>query len=136
MLRGKKLMRVDHLRSPGAFPRRPALAALVAALALVVCGCSAASREAKFLERGKAHLGKKDYSRAVLEFRNAQKAVPTDPEPYYLEGVAYLEWGNPPQAYQALMRAVGLNPRHEGAQVKLTELLAGSKAELLHSEEH
>ena len=64
----------------GASSRRWLLTALTLA-SLFAAGCSPASREARFLKRGKAYLEKKDYARAVLEFRNAEKIMPNDDEP-------------------------------------------------------
>ena len=114
--------------------RMPARAAswrwtLAATLAVAVFlgGCSPASREARFLKNGKSYLEKKDYARAVLEFRSAEQAMPNDAEPYYQEGVAYIGLGNHKAAYQALARAAQLDPKHLGVQVRLTEVLSATR---------
>ena len=66
-------------------------------LALVLgCGCnqSPEKREAAFLKRGLALEARRDYTRAILEFRNAGQAMPTDAEPEYQLGMAYLAIGH------------------------------------------
>src|SRR5438105_1370514 len=84
-------------------------------------------KEAKFIESGKRHMVKKDYVRAVLQFRNAVSIVPTDPEPYYQLGLAYLDAGSPREGITALSKATEQDPKHVGAQVKLAELIATSR---------
>jgi tetratricopeptide (TPR) repeat protein len=79
------------------------------------------------MKRGTDLLAKKDYSRAILEFSNASRAVPADAEPYYQIGLANLELKRYPQAYSALKRAVDLNPKHIGAQLKLSALLVETR---------
>ena len=110
------------------------MAVLVAASLVLLFACSAASREAAFLRRGKNYLEKRDYARAVLEFRNARRVMPRDAEPYYQEGLAYLGLGNRGSAFQSLSQAVQLNPSHVDAQLKLTQLLASSERHLHDAE--
>jgi len=111
-------------------------AAVVATVLLLLLACSPGSREASFLKRGKHYLEKRDYARAVLEFRNARQIMPQDAEPYYQEGLAYLGLGNRSSAFQSLSKAIQLNPKHVSAQVKLTELLASSERHLYEAEQH
>jgi Tfp pilus assembly protein PilF len=87
-------------------------------------GCSRETREAKFLARGRERLAQKDYARAILEFKNAARTVPLDPEPYYQLGLVHLLLGNGMLAREGFTRATDLNPKHLQAQVKLAELLA------------
>jgi tetratricopeptide (TPR) repeat protein len=110
----------------------------MALAALLLLSCSPASREARLLKRGKSYLEKKDYARAVLEFRSAEQAMPQDVEPYYQEGLAYVGLGNYQAAFQAFQRATQIDPKHVGALVKLTELLSTKKkGEFLHwAEQH
>lgn len=100
---------------------------------LVICGMSAAcnsspqAKEAKYLHRGEALRDKKDYSRALLEFRNAAQATPKDAEPYYQIGITLLAEGNVTAGIGALRKATELNPKHQKAQVKLAELMVTSR---------
>jgi tetratricopeptide (TPR) repeat protein len=103
--------------------------ALVVLLPIIIVGCnrSPQAREAKYLQRGQAQIAKKDYSRAILEFQNAAQAMPRDAEPYYQIALAYLQTGNLTMAVPALRKAIQLNPKHSGAQLKLAELMTGSQ---------
>jgi tetratricopeptide (TPR) repeat protein len=99
-----------------------------AALLLAAPGCtrSPQAREAEFLKRGDAQMAKKDYARAILEFRNATQAMPRDAEPYYRLGLAYLpscDWSN---AVKAFKQATERNPKHAGAILKLAEIMTAS----------
>jgi Tfp pilus assembly protein PilF len=104
---------------------------LAAGAMIVLCGLSAAcsspqAKEAKYLQRGKAFLAKKDFSRALLEFKNASVVMPKDAEPYYQLAMGYLAAGNPIAAVKHLRKATELNPKHQLAQLKLAELMTAS----------
>jgi tetratricopeptide (TPR) repeat protein len=100
---------------------------IVFALGCVACATSPQAKEARFLKRGQALIAQKEYSRAILEFRNAVTAVPHDAEPYYQLGMAYLGSGDPASAAKSFERATTLNPRHSGAQLKLAELMTTAR---------
>ena len=114
-----------------ACPCRLRLAAYISLIAVcglpVACNLSPQAKETKYLRRGQALLEKKDYSRALLEFKNALSAVPRDAEPYYQIGLVYLASGNLRYAIASLQKATELNPRHEKAQLKLAELMTSSR---------
>jgi cytochrome c-type biogenesis protein CcmH/NrfG len=93
---------------------------------LAGCNRSPQAKEAKFLGRGEALLEKKDYDRALLEFRNASQAMPKDAEPYYQMGLAYLASARLGNGIASLRKATELNPKHEKAQLKLAELMTTS----------
>jgi len=105
---------------------------------LLLFSCSTASREASFLKRGQFYLEKKDYKRALLEFRNAQRVMPKDAEAYYQAALAYIGLNNPIEAYRSLTHATKLDPKRRDAHVKLAELLntAPNKEFLLDAEQH
>src|SRR5579862_9045989 len=88
-------------------------------LAASACRTSPEAKEAKFLKRGQALLAQKDYSRALLEFRNAAGAMPKDAEPHYRMGLVYLESRDAANALRAFLKATELNPKHAEAQLKL-----------------
>ena len=53
------------------------------------CARTPMQKRDRYLEAGKKLLEKKEYTRAVLEFRNAVAAMPRDAESYYQLGRAY-----------------------------------------------
>jgi len=105
--------------------RRMAGLAAVLAIAIVSGACSRSpqARSAKYMAEGKKLLAKKDPARAILQFRNAAQVTPKDPEVYYQLGVAALAAGDIRQGVLALRRALDLNPKHAGAQLRLAELM-------------
>ena len=79
------------------------------------------------MKRAKRFLDKKDYGRAILELRIAQQAMPKDAEPYFQLGLAHLSVKALPQAASAFRKAIELNPKHNGAQLKFAELMLASR---------
>ena len=77
--------------------------------------------------RGNQWLARQDYQRALIEFRNAANAMPKDAEPVYRMGLAYLGRGDTRAAYQSFLKALGLNPAHSGAQLKVSEMRIASR---------
>jgi len=99
----------------------------VVLMASLACTRSPESREANYLKRGQAQMAKKDYARAILEFRGAIQAMPKEAEPYYQLGLAFSQSGNLSDAVASFRKATELNPKHTGAQLKLAELMAASR---------
>jgi tetratricopeptide (TPR) repeat protein len=101
------------------------------------CARTPQEREARFLAQGKKELLSKDYGRAALDFRNAVALAPHDAEAYYQLGWSLLQQGSLRDAAAAMRKAIELNPRHTGAQVKLAELvvLAGDDTSAKQSKE-
>lgn len=91
------------------------------------CHRNPKTAEAEYLHRAQSMLEKKEYSRALLELRNASAAVPRDAEPYYQMGNVYLAMGDIPSAVASLRKATEVNPAHEQARLKLAELMVGSR---------
>src|SRR3954462_15307816 len=62
------------------------------ALLVVAAGCakSPEAKRDKFMRSGKHYLEKREYARAVLDFRNAAAAMPRDAETFYELGLAYI----------------------------------------------
>jgi putative PEP-CTERM system TPR-repeat lipoprotein len=102
------------------FPLIPVL------LGLAACGRSPQEKEAFYLKRGADLMAKRDYARALLEFRNAAAAMPRDAEPYYQLGSAYLGTGKEPLAIESFRKALSINPKHPGAQLRIAELMVAS----------
>ncbi len=83
--------------------------------------------QARYLESGKKYIAAKEYPRAILQLKNAQRTDPKDAEAYYLLGEVYLATGEPQAAVDQFQRAVALNPKHTRAQVRLAEMTAANK---------
>jgi tetratricopeptide (TPR) repeat protein len=94
------------------------------ALLLVLGGCkqSPAVLRAKHLAKGEELAQKQDYSRAILEYRNALRAAPADAEIYYQLGEALLASGEVPEAVAALRQALEINPKHVQAELRMDQL--------------
>jgi tetratricopeptide (TPR) repeat protein len=94
---------------------------------LCFSGCSTpAQKEARFLETGKRLMGRKDYQRAALQFKNAVQVAPKKAEPHYQLALAYLALGGLQQAVGELRKANELDPKHTASQLQLAELMAAS----------
>ena len=103
------------------------IALLVAAATLAGCFRSPAERERRFLETGRKYFEKKDYARAILEFRNAAQLMPRDAEPYYQLGEACLASGDAGNALSNFRKAAELNPGHAAAQLKVAEAMSATQ---------
>jgi cytochrome c-type biogenesis protein CcmH/NrfG len=90
--------------------RFPVVCSALVLIASTSCTVSPKAKEAKYLKRGQAQMAKKDYERAALEFRTAAQAMPSDAEPFYQLGLAYLQGSNPAGAVAAFRQATQLNP--------------------------
>src|SRR5262249_36532545 len=99
---------------------------IVLAVVLAGCGGSPQTRRDKFLLRGQERLDKKDYAHALLEFRNAAKAMPNDAECYFQIGNALMGERDYLGAYASYRKAQLLNPKHTGVQLKIAQLQAAT----------
>jgi tetratricopeptide (TPR) repeat protein len=101
---------------------RLAPGALVVLLALSGCKQSPELLRAKHLAKGEELAQKKDYSRAILEYRNALRAAPADAGIYYDLGEALLATGEVPEAVAAFRQALEINPKHVQAELRMDQL--------------
>jgi len=109
--------------------RKRRILGMVAAVALVGgCARSPQAKEAKYLENGKKEFQKKNYTVAILHFKNAMQVQPRDAEPYYQLGLAYLASNDFNSAASAFLKATELNPKHTDAQLKLAEMMTTSRS--------
>ncbi len=97
---------------------------MVAAAVVLLCGCarSPEARRDKFMARGKHFLEEHNYSRALVEFKNAAQAMPRDADVFYQLGMAFTGAGDLRSALKAFRRAVELNPKHAGAQLRIAQM--------------
>ena len=90
---------------------RSGLAALLVTAALLIgCARSPEARRDRFVTRGKDFIEKRDYSRAILEFKNAIQVMPKDAELYYQTGMAAALSGDTRTAIFSFRRTLELNP--------------------------
>jgi len=104
------------------------IASGVIGMALAGAGCARnpAAKAAQFLKNGRSFMEKKDYSRAILQFRNAVQLQPQDAEPYYQLGLAYLAKPDVQQATACFRKTLQVAPKHPGATLKLAGLMAAT----------
>jgi tetratricopeptide (TPR) repeat protein len=106
--------------------RTPACAPYLVCLLLVGCAGTPQARRDRYLARGKQNLAQGDTARALLEFKNAAKVAPNDAEAYYQLGLVYDASQDARSAVSSLRKALELNPKHPGAQLKLAEMMAAT----------
>lgn len=102
--------------------------------AILLASCSPKLSDTALLESGKQFLAKKDYSRAVLQFRSAVRANPKNVDAQYQLALAESGRGDQIAAYRALTKTLSLNPQHTDAHLKLAALLVTSSL-AMHLEE-
>ncbi len=119
------------------------ITALLLAVLLWGCARSPEARRDAFLAKGKTYMAKKDYARAIVEFKAAAGAMPKDPEPYYQAGIALLAAGDLTGGVRALRQTLLIDPNHKLAQLRMAQLTSmgdedmakdaeGKLEELLH----
>jgi tetratricopeptide (TPR) repeat protein len=102
---------------------------VIVALSSVLAGCSGTSPQARhdhFLMAGKRMLAKQDYARAALQFKNAVRLMPQDPEAQFQLGLATLGLHDLHGAIVLFQKTYQLDSKHMGAQLKLAELMSGT----------
>lgn len=99
----------------------------LAAIGTYGCGRTPEQYYSQYLERGKKRLAKKDYSRAVREFRSAAQVMPQKGEPYYQLGLVDLAQSDLNRAVLNFQKATLLEPTHNKARLKLAELMLSSR---------
>src|SRR5689334_7551222 len=103
-------------------PRFTSCALSLLLISLAGCGGSAEARRDKYLARAKELVQKQEYSRAILEFRNAAQAKPRDAEVFYQMGMAFCSMQDFASAVNAFKKAVQYNPKHFEAQLRLSQI--------------
>ena len=100
---------------------------VICLIVLAMSGCAKPeAKKARFMAQGRKFLDAKDYSRAILAFKNAAAVVPGDAEIQYQLGMAYSAAGDLRDATRFFERATELNPAHTGAQIMLAQQFARS----------
>lgn len=111
------------------FERKKLLCVLLIAMMILVVGCSSTPQEKrrKFITKGNALFSQEKYVQALLEFRNAIKVDPEDPESYYLAGQAELNQGKMQNAYGFFLKTVERQADHSGANLQMGKLLLAGR---------
>jgi tetratricopeptide (TPR) repeat protein len=95
-------------------------------LLLAACSTTPRTREAKHIARGRQFADRKEYRKAIIEFKVAAQNMPRDAEPVFQLGMAYLRVGAARLAVESFLQALSLNPKHEGAQFQMALVKVGS----------
>lgn len=114
----------------------PAICAVLVCIDTTSCVQSLEAKKNRHLAAGKAFFERKDYARAILEFKNAVDLAPRDSEALYQLGRAYLASGAVALGASHLARATEVNPNHSSAQLLVSELMASTRRPDLLKEAH
>ncbi len=97
---------------------------VLAGLSLVLTGCSKTPQEAEadHMNKAKAYVDKKEYKKAVIEYKIASQNMPKDPEPRYQLGMTYLKAGAVPDAFQTFQATLKIVPNHLGTRYQIALL--------------
>lgn len=87
-------------------------------------------KEAKYIRRGNEYFEKGQYLKARIEYKNAVKIMPTDPEIAYRWGLVDEAEGNIKNAFTNFVAAERQNPKYAPALKKIAHyMLAGNQNE-------
>ncbi len=110
----------------------------VSAVVLVVCvSCSRSpqSQRDRFLARGREFAAKHRYAKALLEFRNAARQMPGDPESYFQAGMVDLATHDLAGAASSFREALSVNPNYAKAKLILAEMMTVGDQKLVRDAE-
>jgi PQQ-dependent catabolism-associated CXXCW motif protein len=88
---------------------------------------------AAYVNRGKAYLGKADYTSAIADFTEAIAIDPTDAKAYCGRGKVYLQTGDKEKAVADLKQALALDPELTEAKEALEKTVAAAESPALSS---
>ena len=111
--------------------RSSCILALLAIVALTGCQRSPEARSAEYIRAGKRFMQNRDIARAVLQFRSAAQVMPKNSEAYYQLALAYLAGKNFSEGVTFLRKTLEVNPKHTGAQLRMTQLMVEAGDETL-----
>ena len=97
--------------------------ALTLILLLTACSFDPNVRKQKYLASGRHYFDAGKYSEASIEFVNAVKIDPNDPEAHYELAKSCLKLQQWPRAYDELKRTVDLQPENYAVRFDLAKLL-------------
>jgi tetratricopeptide (TPR) repeat protein len=98
------------------------------AAAVIASACSDPEvAKARHMEKADRHMANQEYQQAILEYRNALKAVPRDGEGRFKLAEAYLKVGRPMEAAREYVRAADLLPDRADIQIKAGSVLLSAR---------
>lgn len=100
---------------------------MVLAVLLSSCQQSKPQRARNAIKRGQSYLDKREFPRAILEFRLAQRLDPQSADAYFHLGNGYLAAGQKAAAYVNFQKARQLDANHGGAKRAVAQILAASR---------
>jgi tetratricopeptide (TPR) repeat protein len=106
--------------------RRTKVSLVLLGLILSACSQTPEVRSANYLAAGKKLLLKKDAPRAILQFRNALKATPDNPEVYFQLGEAYSATKDLTAALGAYRKTLEMDSKHPGARLRMAQMMVAS----------
>ena len=98
---------------------------LLSLLVTAACGGDPSERARTYTASGDQYAAKGQLNEAVIEYRNAAKADPTQAEVFARLGRALRKLGRVADAYSALSRAAELNPRDAATQLEIASIELG-----------
>ena len=116
------------------FGRRAGASAVLLAVCMS-CSRSPESRRDHFLARGREFAAKHQYAKALLEFRNASREMPRDPESYYQAGMVDLATHDLVAAASSFREALAVNPNYTKAKLILAEMMTVGDQKLVQDAE-
>ena len=103
--------------------------AAVSAVACMLAACGgAASRSARYLERGQEYLAQGNLEKARVEYRNALQISPTSAVARYQSGLVEEKLGAYQQAAQFYQGTIDIDKGHDAARARLARLFVLSGA--------
>jgi tetratricopeptide (TPR) repeat protein len=99
---------------------------LLLSVLLFGCGRTPEASLARYLREGQELAAKKDYPRAILQFKNASQSMPQHPEPYYQLALAAIAMGDTQSAAESLKQTMALDPKRLDALIALADLCVRS----------
>jgi len=99
------------------------LVPFVAAFLLSSCGRHPEESAKAFIERGDEHVAKGRYNSAVIEYRNAIKALPASAAAHTKLGRVYVAMAKTQEAYREFSTAAGLDPADADSRIEAGRLL-------------
>src|SRR6266568_21110 len=91
-------------------------------IAILLTGCTAASRKARYAEKAERFFKAGEYDKATIEYLNVVKIDQRDANAYARIGAMWTEEGVPLRAGAFLIKALELSPNDTGSRLNLTRV--------------
>src|SRR5438067_12835119 len=98
---------------------------VVGTIVILLSGCTAASRKARYAEKAEQFFKAGEYDKAKIEYLNVIKIDQRDANAYARIGAMWTEEGAPLRAGAFLIKALELAPNDTGSRLNLTRVYLG-----------